>query len=193
MIFDALRRPCPAVCLSLALAVACRSSGPSSTRPEDTSKRPSEPPSEPSEQSSGPSTRLEGFWQNGTITLAAPGEAPAWTIQPGGEGVVLVMYRSEGGSHSSADNEELVVQLSSAELAAGSAVALESPGRVVRYQRGGRKLTYASKTVKGSLTAKREADHVRGQVSLTASAPIVNVTGGSGDVTRQLSFELDRQ
>ena len=144
--------------------------------------------------SSGSSVRFDGFWQDGTITLAAPSAAPAWTIQPGSEGVVLVMYRSEGGSsHSSAENEELVVQLSSAELAAGSTVALESPGRVVRYQRGGQKLTYASKTLKGTLTAKRDDDRVRGQVSLTASAPTVNVSGGSGEVTRQFSFEIGRK
>jgi hypothetical protein len=144
--------------------------------------------------SSGSTMRFEGFWQNGTITLAAPGEAPAWTIQPGGEAVVLVMYASEGGSsHSTADNEELVVQVSSAELAAGSTVPLESPGRVVRYQRGGQKLTYASKTVKGTLTAKRNDDHVRGEVSLTASAPIVNVSGGSGEVTRQFAFDISRK
>src|SRR3954470_12587785 len=143
--------------------------------------------------SSGSTLRFDGFWQNGTITLAAPGEAPAWTIQPGGDAVVLVMYASEGSSHSTADNEELVVQVSSAELAAGSAVALESPGRVVRYQRGGQKLSYASKTVKGTLTAKRADDHVRGEVSLTASAPIVNVTGGNGEVTRQFAFDLGRR
>ena len=77
--------------------------------------------------------------------------------------------------------------------AAGSAVALERPGRVVRYQRGGRKLTYASTTVTGTLTVKREADRMRGRVSLTASAPIVNVTGGSDDVTRPVAFELDRK
>ena len=82
---------------------------------------------------SGSTVRFDGFWQEGTLTLAAEGEAPAWTIQPGDESVVLVMYRSEGGSsHSSADNEEFVVQLSSAELAAGNTVALESSGRVVR-------------------------------------------------------------
>jgi hypothetical protein len=145
-------------------------------------------------RSLGSSGRFEGYWQDGTLTLAAPNAAPAWTIQPGGDGVALVMYRSEGGSsHSSADNEELVVQVSSAELAAGSAVALESPGRVVRYQRGGQKLTYASTTVKGALTAKRDDDHVRGQVSLTASAPTVNASGGSGEVTRQFSFEIGRK
>lgn len=143
---------------------------------------------------SGSGVRFEGFWQDGAIALAPPGEAPAWTIQPGRDGAVLVMYRSEGGSsHGSADNEELVVQLSSAELAAGSAVALDGPGRVVRYQRGGQKLTYASTTVKGTVTAKRSDDRVRGQVSLTASAPIVNVSGGSGEVTRQFSFELERK
>jgi hypothetical protein len=140
------------------------------------------------------SVRFEGFWQDGTITLAAPSEAPAWTIQPGREGAVLVMYRSEGGSsHRSADNEELVVQLSAAELAAGSTVALESPGRVVRYQRGGQKLTYASTTVKGTLTHERDDDRVRGQVSLTASAPTVNASGGSGEVTRQFAFEIGRK
>ncbi len=144
--------------------------------------------------SSGSTVRFDGFWQDGTLALAAPGEAPAWTIQPGSEGVVLVMYRSDGGSsHSSADNEELVVQLSSAELATGGTVALESPGRVARYQRGGQKLTYASKTVKGALTAKRDNDRVRGQVSLTASAPIVNLSGGGGEVTRQFSFEISRK
>jgi hypothetical protein len=144
--------------------------------------------------SSASTVRFDGFWQDGTLTLEAPGEAPAWTIQPGSAGVVLVMYRSEGeSSHSRADNEELVVQLSSAEFAAGSTVALESPGRVVRYQRGGRKLTYASTTVKGTLTAKRDDGRVRGQVSLTASAPIVNVSGGSGEVTRQFSFEIGRK
>ena len=154
--------------------VACKSSG--TSKPVEATARP-----------------FEGFWQDGTITLAAPGEAPAWTIQPGSEGVVLVMYRSDGGSDRSADNEELVVQLSPAELTAGRAVVLESPGRVVRYQHGGQKLAYASQTVKGTLTVKREADRLRGQVSLTASAPTVNVTGGSGDLTRQLSFEIDRK
>lgn len=143
---------------------------------------------------SGSTVRFDGFWQTGTLTLAAPGEAPAWTIQPDGESVVLVMYRSEGGSsHSSADNEELVVQLSSAELAAGSTVALDSAGRVVRYQRGAQKLTYASQTVKGSLTATRDADRVRGQGSLTASAPTLNVSGSSGDVTRQFAFDISRK
>ena len=142
----------------------------------------------------GSKGRFEGFWQSGTLTLAAtPTEAPAWTIQPGGGGVVLVMYRSEGTSHATADNEELVVQLTAAELAAGKAVTLGGPGRVVRYQRGGQKLAYASTTVTGSLTAQRDGDRVRGQVSLTASAPAVNVTGGSGEVTRQFSFDLDRK
>jgi hypothetical protein len=145
-------------------------------------------------RSSQSTARFDGFWQDGTLALASPGEAPAWTIQPGSEGVVLVMYRSEGGSsHSSAENEELVVQLSSAELTKGSTVALESQGRVARYQRGGQKLTYASHTVKGALTAKRDDDRVRGQVSLTASAPTVNVSGGSGEVTRQFSFEISRR
>jgi hypothetical protein len=175
---------------------ACGTSG-TSKQPAGTSEQPagtSKQPAGTSEQPAGTSTRLEGFWQDGTLTLAAPGEVPAWTIQPGSGGVVLVMYRSDGGSsHGSADNEELVVQLSSAELAAGSAVALESPGRVVRYQRGGRKLTYASTTVNGTLTVKREADRVRGQVSLTASAPTVNETGGSDDLMRRFSFELDRK
>lgn len=168
MLFEALARLCPAICRPLALMAACGSWG--------------------------ATKQFDGFWQDGTITLAAPGEAPAWTIQPGNRGVVLVMYRSEAGSsHGGADNEELVVQLSPAELAAGNAVALESPGRIVRYQRGGRRLTYASKTVKGTLTLKREADRVRGQVSLTASAPIVNVTGGSDEVTRQFSFQIDHK
>jgi hypothetical protein len=144
--------------------------------------------------SSGSTVRFEGFWQDGTLALAAPGEAPAWTIQPGSGGVVLVMYRSEGGSsHGSADNEEFVVQLSAVELTAGSPVSLESPGRIARYQRGGQKLTYASKTVTGALTAKRDDSRVRGQVSLTASAPTVNVSGGGGEVTRQFSFEISRK
>jgi hypothetical protein len=138
--------------------------------------------------------RFEGFWQGGTLALAAtPTEAPAWTIQPGSDGVVLVMYRSEGASHATADNEELVVQLTATELAAGKAVTLDSPGRVVRYQSGGQKLAYASTTVKGSLTAQRDGDRVRGQVALTASAPVVNATGGTGDVTRQFAFDLDRK
>jgi hypothetical protein len=63
----------------------------------------------------------------------------------------------------------------------------------VRYQRGGQKLSYASKTVKGTLTAKRADDHMRGEVSLAASAPTVNVTGGSGDVTRQFAFDISRK
>ena len=142
----------------------------------------------------GSTRRFEGFWQGGTLALAATAtEAPAWTIQPGSGSVVLVMYRSEGSSHQTADNEELVVQLTAAELDAGGAVALESPGRVVRYQHGGQKLAYASTTVKGSLTAQRNGDRVRGQVSLTASAPSVNVSGGNGEVARQFSFELDRK
>ena len=139
--------------------------------------------------------RFEGFWQTGTLALAPPGQgvaqAPAWTIQPG-DGVVLVMYRSEGTSHQTADNEELVVQLAAAELGSGKPVALEAPGRVVRYQHGGQKLDYASTTVKGAIAAQRDGDRVRGQVTLTASVPSVNATG-RGEVARQFSFELDRK
>jgi hypothetical protein len=47
--------------------------------------------------------------------------------------------------------------------------------------------------VKGTLTAKRNDDHVRGEVSLTASASRLNVTGGSGEVTREFAFDLSRK
>lgn len=177
---------------SLVLVVAC-SSPTTSPQLERTATRERCGPA----QACGPadaSAQLEGFWQAGTIALAPAGEVPAWTIQPGGDGIVLVIYRSEGGSsHRSADNEELVVQLSALEAAGGGDIVLERPGRVVRYQRGGRKLTYVSEAVTGRLTLTREADRVRGQVSLTASAPTVNRTGSREDLTRQLAFELERK
>lgn len=182
-----MRASGPAGWLALALAAACTTSG-TSPRVENTTAGGSGAPA----SASAPSVRFEGFWQEGSLALAAPGELPAWTIQPSAS-IALIIYRSEGSSHGNADNEELVVQLSSAELAAGSPISLDSPGRVVRYQRGARKLTYASTTLKGTLTAKRDADRIRGEASLTASSPSVNATGGPADLSRQLSFDLDRK
>jgi len=139
------------------------------------------------------SMRFEGSWQVGKVALTAPGEMWTWTIQSGGDNIALIMSRDEGSSDRTADNEEFVVGLTMTEFTAGKPVDLGSPGRIVSYQRGGQKLGYASTTVKGSLSFQRNGDRVRGQVTLSASAPSVNFSGGSGDVSRQFSFELDRK
>jgi hypothetical protein len=139
------------------------------------------------------SMRFEGSWQVGKVTLAAPGALWPWTIQSGSDNIALLMYRHEGSSDRTADNEEFVVGLTMTEFTAGKPVDLESPGRIVCYQRGGQKLGYASTTVKGSLSFQRDGDRVRGQVTLSASAPSVNINGGSGDVSRQFSFDLGRK
>ena len=106
--------------------------------------------------------RFDGSWQIGKITLTAPGGVWAWNIQPGGESIALAMSRSEGTSDRTADNEEFVVELTMAEFTAGKPVALESPARIVRYQRGGQKLGYASTTIKGSLSFQRTGSPSRG-------------------------------
>ena len=137
--------------------------------------------------------RFEGSWQIGKLTPTAPDEVWAWKIQPDSASIALLMDRSAGTSDRTADNEDLVVELTMAEFTAGKPVALESPARIVHYLRGGQKPGYASTTIKGSLSFERTGDRLRGEVSLTASAPTVNVSGDSGVVSRRFSFELDRK
>ena len=130
---------------------------------------------------------FEGYHQTGRLQIEASG-APAWRVMPG-DRRVLVIFRSAGSSHADADTEELVVELTPAELAAGRA-DLGAAGRAVRYQQGKRTLTYASRAVRGVVEVKQSGARLVGEVELTADAPTVDV-GGLGRVERRFRFDLE--
>lgn len=137
---------------------------------------------------SGSANHTAWYHEAAQLTLAPMGQAPAWTVAAGGQ-VVLIAYKS-GDGHADR-NEELVVQLTPAELKAG-VVDLGAAGRRVRYQEGHRTLSFATTHVRGRLTLERDGGALVASVDLVAYDPAID-REKRGTITRRFTFDATRR
>lgn len=133
----------------------------------------------------------EGWFATTATLVVAEAPRDAWRVESGDD-TVIVMYSSErqrDAYDKGVFNDELVLQARAGDVKAGARFDLAECN--ARYQRGGTKLEYVSRTVTGEL----RLDHVdsralRGSFTLRAVAPQLDVRT-IGDVTSVGIFQLE--
>jgi hypothetical protein len=132
--------------------------------------------------------QYEGWLATAAHLVVGAGPREGWRVEPG-DGIVIVLYSSErllGVFDKGASTDELVLEAGADQVKSGA------NARTARYQQGGQKLTFASTSIKGRLDVRRSGDRVRGEVSLVASSPVVDVNA-IREVSRKFSFIQCRQ
>jgi hypothetical protein len=128
-----------------------------------------------------------------TAARLALGDAPedAWKVESG-ERTVIVVYSSEhqrGAFDKGVFNDELVLEVGAGDVKPGATFDLAACN--ARYQRGGTKLEYVSRTVTGELHLERvDPRALRGSFTLRATAPQLDVRD-LGDVESVGRFQIE--